>query len=480
MPTANAAAKRSSSTNKKRVAAKATESSPYPSTPRVSPHSLDAEQAVLACCLLEGGQDTLSRCLEQKIAEYSFYNPKHQTMFRAMVELHDEQVAIDEVTLGEKLSAKNELDSIGGYPYISEVASRIDTPAHLPHYIRRVRDTYILRNLIHTCQNTVEEAFSQQEDIAHFLNEVEQKVFRLSEESVNESALSDSPTMMDAASRQINFYLNHRGEVTGVPSGFKDLDSKTTGFHAPQMVVVAARPGMGKTSMALNMAESAMLGAGHPEKAIPTLMFSLEMGSEELALRLLCSHARVNTEKLKAGFIESDRNKELSDSHKKLSAAPFYVDDSPGLNILEMRAKARRIKSKKNIGLVIVDYLQLLSGTDPSVPRHEQIAEISRGLKAMAKELGIPVLALAQLNRETEKERRPPRMSDLRESGSIEQDADIVLLIAPRLDKGEDANDGSNVLPRDLIIAKQRNGPTGKVALTFNTSITRFENAANI
>lgn len=446
---------------------------------RISPHSIDAEQALLACCLLEGGVDTLPRCIEAKITEVSFYKPAHRTMFRAMMELNDLQIAIDEITLGEKLQSKGELESVGGYAYINEVASRIDTPAHLPHYISRVRDTYLLRALIRTCQDTVEKAFQPEgESVDHFLSKVEQKVFTLTESSISESSISNSPEMMKAAGQQIAFLLQHRGEVTGVPSGFADLDKLTTGFHSPQMIVVAARPGMGKTSMALNIAEAAILGAGHPEKAVPTLMFSLEMGADELALRLVCSHARVSSRKLKDGFLPGELQGDLNESIKTLSKAPFYVDDSTGLNILEMRAKARRLKKQHNLGLIVIDYLQLLSGTDPKVPRHEQIAEISRGIKGMAKELQIPVIALAQLNRETEKEKRAPRMSDLRESGAIEQDADIVLLISQRYSKDESVDEGSNVVPRDLIIAKQRNGPTGSIQLTFNKSLTRFENAA--
>lgn len=445
---------------------------------RVSPHSIDAEQAVLACCLLEGGVDTLPRCIEAKITDASFYTERHRIMFKAMMEMNDAQVAIDPVTLGEKLQAQSQLEAIGGYPYIAEVAQRIDTPAHLPHYIRRVRDTALLRSLIRTCQSTVEEAFQEQEAIDHFLSRVEQEVFKLTETSINESTISNSQQMMEAAGRQINFFMKHRGEVTGVSSGFVDLDKLTAGFKSPQMIVVAARPGMGKTSIALNMAEAAILGGGHPEKVAPTLMFSLEMGADELAMRLVCSHARINVRKLVEGFLPKESEKELYDSIKILSKAPFFVDDSSGLNILEMRAKARRLKKQHNLGLIIVDYLQLLSGTDSRVPRHEQIAEISRGIKGMAKELQIPVIALAQLNRETEKERRAPRMSDLRESGSIEQDADIVLLISQKISKDDTGDENSNVVLRDLIVAKQRNGPTGIVPLTFSKSITRFENAA--
>ncbi len=438
---------------------------------------------MLACCLLEGGMDTLPRCIEAKITDESFYKPAHRTMFKAMMDLNESGSAIDEVTLGGKLEAKNELEMIGGYPYINEVASRIDTAAHLPHYITRVRDTYLLRSLIRTCQTTVEDAFQEQEAIGHFLNRVEQDIFKLNETSINESTISDSKKMMDAASKQIQFFMKHRGEVTGVPSGFKDLDKLTTGFQSPQMVVVAARPGMGKTSMALNIAEAAILGGGHPEKVVPTLMFSLEMGADELALRLLCSHAGVSSRKLKDGFLSKESEKDLYESHKLLSKAPFFVDDSSGLNILEMRAKARRLKKQHNLGMIMVDYLQLLQGTDSRVPRHEQIAEISRGIKGMAKELRIPIIALAQLNRETEKERRQPRMSDLRESGAIEQDADIVLLISQKFakdnkDNEDNGEDGGNVVPRDLIIAKQRNGPTGIVSLVFDKSLTRFRDAA--
>ncbi len=435
------------------------------------------EQALIACCVLDGGQESMTTCVEAKISAEAFYKPSHQLIFSALFELYKEGVAVDEIILADRLQSRGQLEEVGGHAYLIEVTNRIDTPAHLPHYLQRVRDCYLLREVVRASSQTIEEAFSEQEDIDHFIDSVEKRIFKLSETRVSDSArpLKDS---VEAAVSLVNQMVQNRGGVTGVTTGFKDLDAMTTGWHQTEMIVVAARPSMGKTSLALNMAEAAILPAAG-KKPVPTLMFSLEMGAEQLAMRLLCSRARVNMTKLRDGFIPKDKMRDVLETAKELKAAPLYIDDSSGLNILELRAKARRMANRlqHGLGLVIVDYLQLVSGTDPRVPREQQIAEISRGMKAMAKELNLPVVVLGQLNRESEKEKRQPRLSDLRESGSIEQDADVVLLLSKPRDTDDDVDRSEDVVPRDLIIAKQRNGPVGTVALHFIKNLTRFENA---
>lgn len=439
---------------------------------RVQPHSIEMEQALLASCIIEGGQESLTTCIEEKVTPEYFYKPAHQIIYEVLLKLYQEGKPVDEIILTDRLRSEGRLDEVGGHAYIYEVTNRIETPLHLTHFLSSVRDTALLRKLISTCSRTVERAYTEQQEIDTFLSRVEEEIFQLSSSRVSDTA-TDMSTSVQRAVELIQRMVQSRGEITGVGSGFADLDHLTTGFHEAEMIVVAARPSMGKTSIALNMVEAAILPRNR--EAVPTLMFSLEMPSDQLTLRLLCSHARVNMTRMRDGFLDG-KERDLAESAKALKNAPFWIDDSSGLNILQMRAKARRMARKHEIGMIIIDYLQLVTGTDGAMPREQQIAEISRGLKGMAKELRVPVIVLAQLNRESEKEKRQPRMSDLRESGSIEQDADVVLLLS----KPKDANDledaNSPAVRRDLIIAKQRNGPIGTVALTFQKSLTRFEN----
>lgn len=442
---------------------------------RVPPHSIDSEQALLACCIQEGGQESVTACIEAKIPAEAFFKPAHQSIFQSLLELYQLGTPVDEVILAEHLKTKRLFDAIGGNAYINEIVDRIDTPAHLPHYLKRVKDLYLLRRLIRVSTRTIEGAFSEQEDMAQFLESVEQDIFKISEDRISDTAkpIKDS---IEGAVNQINFMLQNRGELTGVTSGFVDLDKMTSGFKAQEMIVVAARPSMGKTSLALNMAEAALLPKGGKKPPVPTLMFSLEMSAEQLAMRLLCSYTKVDMQKLKDGFLSQESHKELARGAKMLKDLPFWIDDAGSMTILEMRAKARRLHSQKGLGLIVIDYLQLINGVDSRVGREQQISEISRGVKSMAKELNIPVIVLSQLNRESEKERRQPRLSDLRESGSIEQDADLVLLLSKTKDADDDQERSLSILPRDLIVAKQRNGPVGIVPLVFNRRFTRFEN----
>lgn len=457
---------------------------------RVPPHSVDMEQALLGSCILEGGNETLTLCVQEKITKECFYKEAHSIIFSTMLDLYNRQQPIDEMILIDELKRVGLLSDAGDTSYILEISDRIDTAAHLPFYIERVRDAHLLRELIAASQETLEGAFEGTGDISSFIDRCEQRFFAISQGRITDSA-QPLEQSVDSAIQLINRMVQNRGQITGAPTGFVDLDRMTTGFHGGEMIVVAARPSMGKTSLALNLAEAAICPKGDMA-AVPTLMFSLEMPSEQLAMRLLCSRARVNMRKLRDGFLPAEKNRDLVATAKELKAAPLDIDDSSGLNIREMRAKARRWANRigkererakeRNQplpivnGAIIVDYLQLVSGTDSKVPREQQISEISRGMKAIAKELSMPVIVLAQLNRESEKEKRQPRMSDLRESGSIEQDADVVLLLSKPKVYDEEEESASDVVARDLIVAKQRNGPVGTVPLMFTKHLTRFEN----
>jgi replicative DNA helicase len=373
------------------------------------------------------------------------------------------------------------LEAIGGVDFIGRICDRIDTPAHVTHYIKRVRDLELVRRVIAASVANIERAYYDCGDLDDFMEKAENEIFSISADRVIDCAVPVKKSI-DAAINTIQLMLSNRGELTGLASGFVDLDRITFGFRHSEMIVVAARPSMGKTSLALNIAENVLL----PRKgqSVGVLFFSLEMSAEQLAMRMLCGRAGVNMTKLHDGFIPRRASETLSSVAKELKEAAFWIDESTNLTILEMRAKARRICTREKIGLIVIDYLQLIGG-DSRISREQQIAEISRGVKAMAKELKLPVIVLSQLNRDSEKERRKPRLSDLRESGAIEQDADVVLILAKQAqgsgknsddDRDDDGEFGCDTIIRDLVIAKHRNGPIGVVPLAFVRSLTRFEN----
>ncbi|MDR0444877.1 MAG: replicative DNA helicase [Puniceicoccales bacterium] len=442
---------------------------------RVPPYSIDFEQALLASCILEGGQESILLCLQANIQTDSFYLPAHQTIFKAISELFDEGKPISELILSEKLSGQGELENIGGRDYIDQIASRIDTPAHVHHYVQRVRDLKLVRQVIHISTQNIENAYAGVDDIDQFIEQIEQSVFAISQNRLSDTTAHIQKSL-DSAAQLISKMLDHKGSVTGIPSGFIDLDKMTFGFHPSEMIVVAARPSIGKTSLALSFAKTAVAPEKEGQNIFPTLFFSLEMSANQLAMRLLCSLSGVNMTKLKDGHISRESQLELNQISTRFRSAPLWIDESANMTILEMRAKARRLHNKHPLGLIIIDYLQLISGSDARAPREQQIAEISRGIKAMAKELSIPVVVLSQLNRDSEKERRQPRLSDLRESGSIEQDADVVLLLARRRDADELEELSNDTVIRELIIAKQRNGPVGIIRLAFRKNLTKFDN----
>lgn len=441
---------------------------------RTMPASEEAEQHVIACCLLDGS-DTIARCLEARLTQESFYWPSNQLLFQAIIELYQKGQPVTLEVLAEELSTRRLMEQIGGFPYLMQVTGKIPTTAHAGYFIEKVREKHLLRELIKTATGAVEQAYGFTGGLEEFVDKIEQDLFKVTQDRVSDSAQELKESVKEA-NTVIAKLLMKKGELTGVTSGFKDLDAMTFGFQRQEMIVVAARPSMGKTSFALNVAEAAALPKPGRADPVPTLIFSLEMSSAQLALRMLCARSRVNMKLLRDGLVSRDGHEvnALGQAAEEFKKTPILVDDSSNLTIMEMRAKARRIYARKKLGLIIVDYLQLVSGTDSRAPREQQVAEVSRGLKAMAKELDLPVIVLSQLNRSSEKENRTPRLSDLRESGSIEQDADVVLMLSRPKDSDEKFQTAANVA--DLIVAKQRNGPVGDLKLTFLQEITRFEN----
>jgi replicative DNA helicase len=439
---------------------------------RAPPHSLEAEQYLLSCCLLDGS-DSIARCLEARLPAGAFYSSANRIIYEKLCELYQKSPPVELAVLAEELKTAQQLEAVGGYAYLTQISSSIPTTAQAVYFLEKVRELYLLRELIKVATGAVEQCFNYQGGLEEFVDKVEQDIF-----SVTQARISDAAKPMKEPTREamnvITKMMMKKGELTGVASGFKDLDALTWGFQRQEMIVLAARPSIGKTSLALNVAEvAAMPKRGEP---VTTLVFSLEMSASQLALRMLCARARVNMKLLRDGLLSKNGEEQsrLLQAADEFSKAPLFIDDSSHLTIMELRAKARRVHARHKLGFIIVDYLQLISPTDSKTTREQQVAEASRGLKALAKELDVPVLVLSQLNRSSEKENRVPRLSDLRESGSIEQDADVVLMLARPKDADENYQVASD--SADLIVAKQRNGPVGELKLTFLRDITRFEN----
>ncbi len=457
----------------------------FPSDPALQdPHNLDAEQGLLASCLLDGSNEVLAECFSRGISSESFYSPAHKILFQAICKIFDEGKPPDIILLIEHLRTKRLLDNVGGVPYVNQLSSRIETPVHARYWMDIVREKYLLRSLKRTSETIIQEIYDSPPEIAEFLGSVEERIFKLGNDLITNSTVHIA-SPMEEASTLIHKMIKREATDVGVMTGYKDFDAMTYGFHPQQMIVLAARPSVGKTSLAMNIAENVACGIPQNNfKKGGVLVFNLEMGADQLAMRLLTCRARVSIARIRDGFCNAEEQKRLAIAAKELKNAPIWIDDSASTGILELRAKARRLTQKENIKLIVIDYLQLISG-DSRMPRENQIADISRQIKMMSKELKLPVLVLSQLNRESEKEKRDPRLSDLRESGSIEQDADVVMMLSrPRKsDDDRDGDSGDIQLPSDfehikLIIAKQRAGPVGIVDLNFVRRYTRYENFA--
>ncbi|GIW45960.1 MAG: replicative DNA helicase [Candidatus Binatia bacterium] len=435
---------------------------------RLPPQSLDAEQSVLGGILLDTG--AIDRAVELLSAE-DFYREAHRKIFRAMLALSQRGEPVDVVTLANELTAEGCLEEVGGTAYLVELAERVPTAANLAYYARIVREKAILREVIQAATELAASAYEARPgEVDDFLDRVEHRIFEISERRVRPQFAKMNDLMLTAV-HTIESLYERRGLITGVPTGFVDLDRLTSGLQPADLIIVAARPGMGKTAFALNVAVNAAQQAN-----VGVAVFSLEMSKQQLALRMLCSEAGVDSHNVRTGYLASGDFQKIVHAADRLSRLPIFIDDTPGLSILELRAKARRLKREQEakLGLVVVDYLQLMRGHERTDNREQEISSISRSLKALAKELDIPVMALAQLNRQVESRAdRRPIMADLRESGAIEQDADLILfLFRPWVYEKKKDNEHD----AEVIIGKQRNGPTDIVKLTYLPEYTRFEN----
>jgi replicative DNA helicase len=444
---------------------------------RLPPHSIEAEQGVLGCVLLSPNE-CLGECIEKfKGGSEVFYDWRHRTIYEALVEMFDAKQAIDLITLQQRLKDRQQLDAVGGLAYLSSLPDAVPSAANLEYYREIVREKFILRKMIQTCTEVVGRVYEHEGEVDALLDEVERDILHISEARV-EATTNTIKQLVHQAITTIENFHQRQGMLTGIGTGFLDLDKMTSGLHNGEMVVIAARPSMGKTSLAMNIAEHVAI-----DLRLPVGVFSLEMTAESLVLRMLCSRSRVNLRNIRDGFLAERDFPKLTGAAGKLANAPLFIDDTSGLSILQLRAKARRMAQQYGVKLFVVDYLQLLHSTARRAEnRQQEIADISNGIKALAKELKVPVIVLSQLNRELEREKnRKPRLSDLRESGAIEQDADLVaLLYKPSSGDDEDGGQEQDAVPVNLLIAKQRNGPTGDINLTFLKSYTRFESAAKI
>ena len=432
---------------------------------RSLPQSLEAEQSVIGSMIID--KVAISKALE-KLDEEDFYRDGHKAIFKTIRDMYSQDMAVDLVTLLEHLKSTDLLEKAGGVTYVSEVASSVITTANLDAYIKIVEDKSTLRKLIRSSTSIIEESYNKQDKVENVLEYAQKKIFDLAEKngSSDYEALSN---VLERGFLEIERLFNNKGSITGVGSGIRDLDSKTSGFQKGDMVLIAARPSMGKTTFALNIAENAALVEG---KSV--VIFSLEMSKEQLAYKLLCSEASVDMLKLRTGNLDDDDWERIARATGPLSKAKIYIDDTAGLSVMEMRTKCRKIKMEHGIDLILIDYLQLMSGSSGSESRQQEVSEISRSIKALAKEMECPVIALSQLSRAPEQRAdHRPMLSDLRESGSIEQDADVVMFLY-RDEYYNKETEEKNI--GECIIAKQRNGPVGTVKMAWIGSHSKFTN----
>ncbi|HKQ20108.1 MAG TPA: replicative DNA helicase [Candidatus Eisenbacteria bacterium] len=442
---------------------------------RVPPQAMDAERSVLGSMLLS--RDAIATAI-QNLDERDFYRDAHRKIWRAVLDLFDRNEPVDMVTLVEELKRKRDLEPIGGVSYLTTLDQYVATAANVEHYCKIVHEKALLRRLIDVGTEIVGEAFDQREDASELLDRAEQSIFAISDEGLR-TGFQPMRTLVLQGYSAIEEYRQRKVHVTGVPSGFYDLDEMTAGFQKSDFVVIAGRPSMGKTSFAMNIAENVAVRAKAKDR-VAVAVFSLEMSKESLVQRLMCSHAKVDIHKIRRGYASNDEYKRLQNAAAQLHEAQIYIDDTAAIGILEMRAKARRLVSEIPLGMIVIDYLQLIRGPQTAENRQQEISAISRSLKALAKELQIPVVALSQLSRavETRGGTKRPMLSDLRESGAIEQDADVVLFVyRPEVYESDPAKrDGK----AEIIVAKQRNGPTGSIDLAFLSECTRFESLRDI
>lgn len=428
---------------------------------RIMPQNIEAEQSVLGSMIID--RNAIAQVGEALRGE-DFYRENHKMIFQAIISLFQKDIPVDLITLLENLKSTERLEAAGGITYITQLRDSVPSTANLESYIKIVKDKSVLRRLIRSSSEIIEESYNKQDDVPKVLDGAEKRIFDIAQNR-EKSDFEAMSTVLERGFAEIERLYNNKGEITGVPSGFPELDAKTSGFQKGDMVLIAARPSMGKTTFALNIGEYAALRSG---KSV--VIFSLEMSKEQLAYKLLCSEANVDMLKLRTGNLEDQDWDNIAKASGPLAGAKIYIDDTAGISVMEMRSKCRRMKIEHGIDLIIVDYLQLMSGSGES--RQQEVSEISRSLKAIAKEMQCPVIALSQLSRAPEQRNdHRPMLSDLRESGSIEQDADLVMFLY-RDEYYNKETEQKNIA--ECIIAKQRNGPTGTVNLAWIGQYSKF------
>ncbi len=433
---------------------------------KIPPQSVEAEIAILGSMLIE--EAAIGRAIEV-IDENSFYKEAHRIIYKTISDMFGRNSAIDLITIIEELKKRGELEDAGGAAYLTSLTAAVPTAANVEHYAKIVKEKSILRNLINSATEIVQDCYESSGDADSLLDKAERLIFEVSSKKVEQKIILLKDIIKDSIETIDNLY-QRKENITGVPTGYHDFDIKTAGLQPSDLIVIAGRPSMGKSAFAACIAEYAAV-----TEKMPIAFFSLEMAKEQLVQRMLCSHARVNAHNVRTGFLSQADWPRLVTAASKLSEAPIYIDDSPGITVLELKAKARRLKAQHDIKLIILDYLQLMQGPARSENRQQEISEISRSLKALARELNVPLIAISQLSRAVEQRQdHRPQLSDLRESGAIEQDADLVVLLLREEYYSPNTEDKKGLA--EAIIAKQRNGPVGTVYLTFINEYTRFEN----
>ncbi|QUL97869.1 MAG: replicative DNA helicase [Candidatus Fermentithermobacillus carboniphilus] len=430
------------------------------SAERVPPQNIEAEESVIGSMLIE--KNAMLTALEILSPE-DFYKESHRIIFRRIAEMADKMEAVDLVTLSEKLRAEGELDRVGGMAELARLANFVPTAANVEYYAKIVAEKAVLRRLIAAATEIAASAYSGQGEVDEILDKAEETIFQIAQRRATQSYVPLKDVLVETLEK-LEYLASHRGETVGLPSGLGDLDRLTSGFQPSDLIILAARPSVGKTSLGLNIARNVAI-----KTDLPVVIFSLEMSKEQVAQRLLCSEAAINSQKLRTGFLDEDEWRRLSTALGRLGEAKIFIDDTPSLSVMELRTRCRRVKAEHGLGLVVIDYLQLMRPSRRQENRQQEISEISRSLKGLARELDVPVLAMSQLSRAVEQRQdRRPLLSDLRESGAIEQDADLVMFLYTDAELEQ-----QNSI--ELIIAKQRNGPTGSFKLFFSREICRFE-----
>ncbi|MCM3672714.1 MULTISPECIES: replicative DNA helicase [Peribacillus] len=433
---------------------------------RIPPQNIEAEQAVLGAIFLEPSSLTVT---SEVLIPEDFYRSSHQKIFNVMLKLNDEGKAVDLITVTEELAATKNLEEVGGVSYLSELAGSVPTAANIEYYARIVEEKSLLRRLIRTATNIAQEGYSREDEVEELLGEAEKTIMEVAQRK-NSGAFQNIKDVLVRTYDNIEILTTRKGDVTGIPTGFAELDRMTAGFQRNDLIIVGARPSVGKTAFALNIAQNV---ATKTEENVA--IFSLEMGAEQLVMRMLCAEGNINAQNLRTGSLTDEDWRKLTMAMGSLSNAGIYIDDTPGVRIGEIRSKCRRLKQEHGLGMILIDYLQLIQGDGRSGDnRQQEVSEISRSLKALARELQVPVIALSQLSRGVEQRQdKRPMMSDIRESGSIEQDADIVAFLY-RDDYYDKESENKNII--EIIIAKQRNGPVGTVSLAFVKEYNKFVN----